>query len=230
VFVKEPKLVVSLAPTADGGIPYRHITVFDDSEPAQVVGQCNVGNLPDADEPSSSCQVSRALLERGASRLRFDDGLAGCGASECFHASFRAYPDGTAPHTSRSYRWANERYGLYRWAELSDARACFGLWGHRRDNDLDGSLDSARSCGQRGDARGPEPPSGGCVDVRGESGLPRQWELHRLGGSAQALVAGWTGGRGGYDCPLALRAFGPEGEAWAIYANYSYGPGWDLQS
>ncbi|MBA2475394.1 MAG: hypothetical protein H0V40_05505, partial [Actinobacteria bacterium] len=216
-FVKEPKIVAALAPLPDGSIRYPHVTVFDDGESPRAIGQCNLGELGDAASPGSSCQVGRRQLEAGASRLRFDEGLGGCPESECFHASFRAYPGGLPPRAGASLRWSDERNGLWAWAAASDRRACFGLFGAGRER--------AGSC---------RPPigetAGGCVNVAGDPGVPRQWELHRRGGWGQALVAGWTGGHGGYDCPLASRAFGPDGETWGIYANYSYGPGWDLQT
>ena len=229
VFVKEPKLVASLQPGSDGAIRYPHVTVFDDSSSAEVISQCNIGNLRDAAEPRSSCRVTRALLERGATRVRFDDGLDGCEQRECFHASFRSYPDGQAPHASRSFRWADPRYGLFGWAVSSDERDCFGLWGGERSTDTDPEGDPAARCNPVVDTATEEDTSGGCVNLEDEAGLPRQWELHRRGGWAQALVPGWTGGHGGYDCPVSSRAFGPEGEVWSLYVNYSYGPGWDLQ-
>ena len=220
VFVKEPKIVAVIAPGADGAITYSHATVFDDSATPKAIAQCNIGNLPDPDRSGSSCAVRQALLERGASRIRFDDGLAGCPGRECFHASFRAYRGNGAALTTPSLRWSTPGAGLDGWAAASNERRCFGLWG--------GGGTRAQSCDPPVDATTTGDTGGGCVNVADAPGVPRQWELHRRGGWAQALVPGWTGGHGGYDCPLASRAFGPDGETWSLYANYSYGPGWDL--
>jgi hypothetical protein len=93
--------------------------------------------------------------------------------------------------------------GLDEWARHSDARACFARVGHTR-------ADRPRTCAS-GDA-------GGCLDG---GRLPRQWELHRLRGWEQLLVAAWTGGSGAYDCPVAARRLGPRGERFGVTIRFT---------
>jgi hypothetical protein len=224
-FLKEPKLVASLAPAGDGSLEYAHISVRDQA--GNTVSQCNLEGLDEADggDPArpDSCQVPRLALEAGAVEVRFDDGAEGCDPArhQCFSASFRAYPGGLAPHASSTFPWANPQYGPWAWAQQSWARDCFAPVGADAGQLTDGCA-PAFADGTGGCLAGAE--SG---PLAGPAGLVTRWELHRKGGAAQVLVPGWEGGFGAYDCPAALRRFGP-GESWGLYANYTYGAGLDV--
>jgi len=224
-FLKEPKLVASLAPSSAGGLEYRHVSVLDDS--GNAVSQCKLDGIDQADgsDPSlpDSCQVPRLALEAGAVQVRFDDGTDGCDPvrHQCFSASFRAYPGGMPPHASGTYPWANPQYGPYAWAQAAWSRDCFAPLG--------------ADAGMRADGCAPafSDTLGGCLGgaesgpLAGPAGLLTRWEVHQKDGAAQVLLPAWEGGFGAYDCPAALRRFGPD-ESWGLYANYTYGAGVDL--
>jgi hypothetical protein len=204
-FVKEPKLVVSIANlgprfrrTATFGADGRLVCVSRVLGPAQGpilrTGQCEA--------------PARA-------RVRFDYGSAasgsrgGCARRPCFNVVMRAWDAraGALP-------WQNGRAGLDAWAVASARRqAAF----HRDTGSIDGVRwgchggSPAASLQRRWEASG----------RRDEHG-----RILVLG----MLFPAWEGGRGAYDCEPLSRLFGPAGERFAVFASYSVGPGWRLDA
>ena len=223
-FVKEPRLIASLAPRPDGRLIYPHASIL--SEDGRRLDEAYVARQPE-DTEGPQKHIASSVLERGASVIRFDDGRNGCRRSvhECFFVVARAYPGGAEPHRSRTFRWANDRHGFWAWALASNERPCYSRYGVKRGTGYPSSCNPPTSEGTFGDSF-----VGAAVNAHGRRGLVKAWNITRRKpvGFAAAKLYAWKGCVGAYDCPIASRTTGEAGETWGVYLSFSYGGGYDL--
>jgi hypothetical protein len=127
----------------------------------------------------------------------------------------RAYPadaDGGVTPGKAGRPWEGSGIGFDRWAELATSRP------------LVNSADTAQGGATWACYTNPSTPQN------------RRWELvswqkdaqGRLG-AAQFGFHAWEGGTGAYDCEPLSRRFGPEGETFAVSAQYSLNAGWSIE-
>lgn len=218
-FVKEPRLIATLAPRPNGRLIYPHATILDAR--GRALDAAQISALPE-DTEGNQKQIRSSVLERGATTIRFDDAAGGCTVRvhRCFYVTARSYPGGSEPHEATPSLWASERFGLWAWALASNERPCFARYGVNRAVGLPPSCNPPPSLGSFGDPR-----LGGPLNLQGRRGLVKTWKIVRRKplGFASAKFFGWEGCLGAYDCPIASRLLGRSGETWAAYLGFSYG-------
>ena len=98
-FVKEPRLIATLAPRPGGALIYPHASILDAR--GRTLDAVWLTRLPE-DTEGNQKQISSRVLERGATTIRFDDGPRGCrtSAHRCFYAVARAYPAAAEPRAA----------------------------------------------------------------------------------------------------------------------------------
>lgn len=127
----------------------------------------------------------------------------------------QAYPvdaDGTLTPGRNPSPWEDAPFGLDAWARLSASR--------ERANPADSAFGGAQwSC--HGGSTGSE--------------NNRRWELVGMGKdgagrytSAAMYFHAWESGTGAYDCEPLSRRFGPDGERFAVYAQFAFNDGWTV--
>jgi hypothetical protein len=215
-YLKEPKFVAAV----NGG-GYSRVAVLNHEG---ALATNSVSSTPYCAWMGTNPVISTGQCDAGfRTRARFDygtatdvvDGGCGSGSHSCLNVVMRAYPvapGGDVAPGAASAVWEGSDLGLDRWALLAAAREAVG------------SVDSAA-----GDA------TWSCHGGAPDAQRMRRWEL--IGGaksdgryrSASVFFPAWEGGTGAYDCEPLSRRFGPEGEAFAVHAEYSINAGFELQ-
>ena len=220
-FIKEPKFVAGLT----GGAYKRMLVLNQESKVAQN-GAAGSGFCAwrgtDPTKSTGQCDAD------GRARVRFDfrdavpssasDNGGDCdtGDHPCFNVVMRAYQTPAAGDVSiggTSARWEGSGMGLDAWALAAAKRVRVNA----QDSASGGAL-------------------WGCHGGETESQLQRRWELAGGPKNAQgeyqrtsAFFHAWEGGTGAYDCEPLARRFGPEGESFAIHAQFAVNTGWKLE-
>lgn len=214
-FLKEPKFVAAvngggyrrvavlnhegkLASNGVSGTPY---CAWRGTNPVASTGQCDANYR------------TRARFDYGTTT---DSAEGGCGdgAHGCLNVVMRAYPtsagDDVAVGETGSF-WEGSGMGLDAWALAAAEREA---------------------------VRAQDSPAGGatwaCHGGHPSDQRMRRWEL--IGGpklddqyqSASVFFPAWEGGTGAYDCEPLSRRFGPDGESFAVHAQYSINGGFEL--
>jgi hypothetical protein len=157
-------------------------------------------------------------------RARFDYGTLGSGEDGgcdaqtrlCLNTVMQAYPvdpDGSLTPGRKPAPWEGAPFGLDAWAKASASR--------EQANTADSPFGGAQwSC--HGGSPGSE--------------KMRRWEMVGMSKdgagqftSAAMFFHGWESGTGAYDCEPLSRRFGPEGERFAVHAQFSFNDGWTVQ-
>jgi hypothetical protein len=215
-YIGEPKFV-----SAVNGGGYRRLVMFNSSNKiAQNSGSKNASCVWTGSSPTKSTGQCDG---DGRVRARFDygslasgtDGDCNAGSHQCLNTVMLAYPvdaDGSLTPGRQPALWEDAPFGLDAWARASASR--------EQASSVDSPFGDAQwSC--HGGSPGSE--------------RLRRWELvgmatdaqHRYTSAAMFFHA-WESGTGAYDCEPLSRRFGPEGERFAIYAQFSFNDGWKL--
>lgn len=218
-FIKEPKFVASVNAGA-----FRRIAVFNDK--GEVATNSHSGNPTCLFDGSSNPQSSTNQCDADQrTRARFDWGTmgsdkdGGCDATThlCLNAIMRAYPadsDGGVTPGQPGRFWEASGIGFDHWAELAVQRQAADI----NDSPHGNKNGKPWSCYYRPDEQ-----------------RNRRWELvswHRdaegVLSAAQLGFHAWEGGTGAYDCEPLSRSFGPDGESFAVYGQFSLNAGWSI--
>jgi hypothetical protein len=220
-YIKEPKFVAGVT---GGG--YKRLLILNDesqvatnsvsttkycawrgTDPVKSTGQC------DADRRARARFDFRDALPTSAAD---NGGDCDTGSHPCFNVVMRGYQTPTNGDVSiggSTSAWEGSGVGLDAWALSAAARSAVNV--------ADSPAGNAQwSC------------HGGDPDLQQQ----RRWEL--AGGpkngsgeyqAASVFFHAWEGGTGAYDCEPLSRRFGPEGESFAIHAEYAVNTGWQLE-
>jgi hypothetical protein len=214
-FIKEPKFVAAV----NGG-GYSRVSVLNHQG---ALASNSVSGTPYCAWMGTNPVASTGQCDANyRTRARFDYGTANdvvngrCDTTSrsCLNVVMRAYPvtgsdDVTVGKTSS--RWEGTGQGLDAWALLASAREPVAS--------ADSPAGNATWSCHGGDPSAPR---------------MRRWEL--IGGpkssgqyqSASVYFPAWEGGTGAYDCEPLSRRFGPDGESFAVHAQYSINAGFEL--
>jgi len=213
-YIGEPKFV-----SAVNGGGYRRLAMFNTAnEIAQNSVSSNGSCLWTGASPTKStgqCDGDHRI------RARFDYGALDSGTNgncdsnshQCLNTVMQAYPvddDGNLTPGREPSLWEGAPFGLDAWA---------------------------RASASRGQANPNDSPFGGaqwsCHGGSTGSENNRRWELVGLskdGGDRYTNAAmyfhAWESGTGTYDCEPMSRRFGPDGERFAVYAQFAFNEGW----
>ncbi len=218
-YISEPKF---LSAVVGGG--YSRMAMFDGKNAVAMNSSstnkaCIMWNRVNPVVGTAQCDAD------GRVRARFDYGNDQSGANGgcddqthlCLNTVMRAYAhvanDDVIPGLP-STTWENGTVGLDAWAVRSAAREAVS------PND---------SANGGGNAQ-PWTCKGGSPAAAAE----RRWEMAAWGKPGQLTAAGfgfhaWEGGTGAYDCEPLTRRFGPDGESFAVHAQYAVNGGWTVK-
>ncbi len=211
-YIKEPKFV---AESVLGGGAYTNITTFN--KDSGVVYTYNAG----ATNPSKIGNGQSDNIDR--TRVRFDYGSSvSCNNTDhpCLNVVMRSITSPSADDISpsgSSSLWQTST-GLDGWAVASKDRATF--------NATDTITPSGGLC------------SGGGAGSNTAHPAVRRWEYGGWKPTGKATETytrvgvafhGWEGGSSAYECSALSKAFGPEGERWAVHGEFSIAGGWSVQ-
>lgn len=220
-FIKEPKFVAGLT----GGAYQRMSILNDESQVAQNsqsgTGYC-VWRGTDPTKSTGQCDADR----RARARFDFRDALpasasdagGGCdtGSHPCFNVVMRAYatpPNGDVGIGGATAAWEGKGLGLDAWALAAAKRPAV--------SGADSPAGAAQWACHGGDPAHQR---------------QRRWELAGGPKNAQGeyqrtsvFFHAWEGGTGAYDCEPLSRRFGPDGESFAVHAEYAVNTGWQLE-
>lgn len=215
-YIGEPKFVSSV----NGG-GYRRLAMFNTANKIATNSVSSNGKcLWTGASPTKStgqCDGDHRV------RARFDYGSldsdtdGGCDSKThlCLNTVMQAYPvdaDGGLTPGRKPAPWEDAPFGLDAWA---------------------------RAAASREQASSSDSPFGGaqwsCHGGSTGSEINRRWELVGMSKDAkgQFTSAGmffhaWESGTGCYDCEPLSRRFGPDGERFAVYAQFSFNDGWTV--
>jgi len=215
-WIAEPKFV-----SAVNGGGYRRLAIFNTANKIATNSTSSNGScLWTGASPTKStgqCDGNHRV------RARFDYGTLGSGSEGgcdaqthlCLNTVMQAYPvdpDGNLTPGRKPAPWEGAGFGLDAWAKAASSRA--------QVNAADSPFGGAQwSC------------HGGSTG----SDINRRWELVGMAkdgagqySSAAFFFHAWEAGTGAYDCEPLSRRFGPQGERFAIYAQYSFNDGWTV--
>ena len=215
-WIAEPKFV-----SAVNGGGYRRLAMFNTANKIATNSTSSNGScLWTGASPTKStgqCDGNHRV------RARFDYGTLGSGSEGgcdaqthlCLNTVMQAYPvdpDGNLTPGRKPAPWEGAGFGLDAWAKAASSRA--------QVNAADSPFGGAQwSC------------HGGSTG----SDINRRWELVGMAkdgagqySSAAFFFHAWEAGTGAYDCEPLSRRFGPQGERFAIYAQYSFNDGWTV--
>lgn len=213
-YIGEPKFV-----SAVNGGGYRRLAMFNTANEIATNSVSNNGSCvwtgASPTKSTGQCDGDHRV------RARFDYGSlesgtdGGCDSGACLNTVMLAYPvdaDGGITPGREPAQWENAPFGPDAWARMSASR--------EQANPDDSAFGGAKwSC--HGGSTGSE--------------MNRRWELVGLSQdgdgtytNAAMYFHAWESGTGCYDCEPLSRRFGPDGEAFAVFAQFSINEGWKL--
>ncbi len=215
-FLGEPKFVAAV----NGG-GYRRLAMFNTANEIATNSVSSNGSCvwTGANPTKSTGQCDGDHRVRG----RFDYGDLGSGEDGgcdstthlCLNAVMQAYPvehDGNIVPGRQPATWEDAPFGLDRWAKLAASR--------REASPTDSAFGGAQW---------------GCHGGSTGSENNRRWELVGMSKdgqgrftSAALFFHAWESGTGAYDCEPLSRRFGPDGERFAVYAQFAMNDGWTV--